>query len=903
MSVRSSVLHLSLALLGSAAAFAQSADETETYRRWVDELADAEFDVREQAFQNLWRAGRPALPFVEQAAASEDLEIRDRAERLLPLLEWSITPELWEKAQASLEGYDEASIDEKTEILRTVRAAAGRTALPFFRAVIEAEEDATVWQAAVESAWDLAGGQMTEWLESLAESGRAGGPVYRYLAERYSRLAPADVPREKILRYTQAILGRERGFSDPIAYSYWMSALLALGEDDLADEVFQAGLDATGGTREYRIEGARRLLEIERPERALEVVDPLLEDPANVPDVVRELVRHRQGVRSWEVARAAMDEFPLEDLKQRLFEVYRETLEFDHARAVAEAMTEIDPAGLAQLHRYTLDADRGLVRSRARWEALAADRDADARVRAEALVEYADDALYYGLASEAWAACKTLDVELLVSIPKGISVGIRASAAAGEHRVALDLGDRPGAIVDEAAEGTDIVARALLDSALALGDEERALRFLGRSDGEIDMVLRTYAATGERSAIDNRPMGRVSRDSFPFDATYCLGAIAEKEGRPGEALYQYCRALAEIGSKPNTRLAWHWDDVHRKAGYLARQDGAVRDARAEAAKIVDPGNQARVDGEILRQTGDWAGAAARLDAWLEAIGKAAAPEDRLDVAWTHIEAGQLERAEALLAPSRERGAETAEGRIALHLSRLAAGKSNDAATSATLREVLFGRRVDQDVAYHSAFFLSSRAIDDLAVEEWESILANPEPGTNFPFALSNAWEYLTIVFDRQDREPERCADYFLRGLQACWVNNYTIIERGGEPSYRARIEHWLGKVELSKGNRDAAALRFRRALGLFPYHLPSARALADLVRSTQPDLASRVDRLSIAELGRRRAAEPANPEPPYQLALALQAADKKGEALEAARQAATLSSESRYAELVQKLSE
>jgi hypothetical protein len=68
---------------GDAAAPPPAAASAEQIARWVRELDDDRFDVREAAHRNLRRAGQRALPALASAAASDSLEVATRAFRIL----------------------------------------------------------------------------------------------------------------------------------------------------------------------------------------------------------------------------------------------------------------------------------------------------------------------------------------------------------------------------------------------------------------------------------------------------------------------------------------------------------------------------------------------------------------------------------------------------------------------------------------------------------------------------------------------------------------------------------------------------------------------------------------------------------------------------------------------------
>ncbi|MBI4618371.1 MAG: hypothetical protein HY720_32535 [Planctomycetes bacterium] len=875
-------------------------DPAALYRRWAGELGASDYQVREEAYRKLWQAGRPALPFVEEAARSDDLETRDRAERLLPLLRWSITPELVERAGSDLLRYCEGATAEKVQILQLVRERAPEIGLPFFRAVLEAETDSLAWEESRKICEELAGRELVGWLEAMAQGGRAEGQVFRYLGERYARMRPEEIPAEKLASFTDAILAREGGFDLPEVYSNWMCALVAAGKEDLADKVYEAGLAAFAGSSGYRLEIARRMLDLDRADRALAVVSGQLETPEGIPGIVELLVQHRYVDRAWEAARSALERFPgNEALANGVYEVFFKNLEFGRALSVAETRQTQNRTSLALLYRYTLAWEKGVAQKKEAFEAAKAAAPDDPTGWSHLFAELVKEHLYHGLGDEALALC--LEHEKAFDGAEAWPAhAFMAAVAAGDLDRATALQGKAAAFAWD-PEDTSL-ARARLALALAVGTKEEILSALDGTilrGNEIDLLLAAYAATGERAVFERRALapGLVSSR---FDSGFAEGQISEREGRPGEALFRYAKALAEIGSEPNTRLFWHFHEVRRKVGYLSRVEGAFPAALAQA-DLLDEAGKARVKGEIHRLTGDWAAAAAEYEKLLT---DASPPEDRLDAAWARIETGDRERALALLEPVRALGREEGWGRAALLFERLAAEQAGDAARIAELDEILYDAPIVHKSVYEAGFYFTSRGLYGPGRSEWEAILASHEPGDNYPFYHSNAWEYFTYILAAEGGEPERAADYFLRGLQACWVNGYTIIEKGGEPFYRAQIELWHARASLSAGNREAAVRSLRQAIGLDPYHVEAARELALLVREKDPALAARADRLATSELQRRTIAEPTNPDAHYELGLALAASGDREAALRSAKRAAGMAGEDeRYRALVLRLEE
>src|SRR5262245_43894190 len=89
--VRTALAALALLL---ACAPAPAADPTpEQIARWVRELDDDSFDVRENASKQLWAAGRAAEPALKEAARSSSAEVRLRAQTILDKFKWGIYPD------------------------------------------------------------------------------------------------------------------------------------------------------------------------------------------------------------------------------------------------------------------------------------------------------------------------------------------------------------------------------------------------------------------------------------------------------------------------------------------------------------------------------------------------------------------------------------------------------------------------------------------------------------------------------------------------------------------------------------------------------------------------------------------------------------------------------------------
>jgi Flp pilus assembly protein TadD len=111
--------------------------------RWIKQLGDDDFGVRERATARLRAAGPAAEAALEKAAGSGDAEVARRAGEILRDFRWGIYPDTPPKVVALVQSYQTASRSEKGAILRKLLAAgpAGCRTLP---RIALAEKDALV---------------------------------------------------------------------------------------------------------------------------------------------------------------------------------------------------------------------------------------------------------------------------------------------------------------------------------------------------------------------------------------------------------------------------------------------------------------------------------------------------------------------------------------------------------------------------------------------------------------------------------------------------------------------------------------------------------------------------------------------------------------------------------------
>ncbi|MEY4243636.1 MAG: hypothetical protein RLZZ245_1221 [Verrucomicrobiota bacterium] len=89
--------------------------------RWIAELADEKFQVREAASFAIWQLGSGALSALSDAASGADPERAYRARELIRKIELEVTPETDGEVIAMVERYATAVADEKVELMNALR--------------------------------------------------------------------------------------------------------------------------------------------------------------------------------------------------------------------------------------------------------------------------------------------------------------------------------------------------------------------------------------------------------------------------------------------------------------------------------------------------------------------------------------------------------------------------------------------------------------------------------------------------------------------------------------------------------------------------------------------------------------------------------------------------------------
>jgi tetratricopeptide (TPR) repeat protein len=97
--------------------------------RWIAELGDSRYAIREQAIKQLWEAGPVAESAVRKAAESADPEISRRAKQLVEKYDWGIFPNTPPDVVAQISRYRGSDDDGKHQAIRAL-IALGRPGYP-----------------------------------------------------------------------------------------------------------------------------------------------------------------------------------------------------------------------------------------------------------------------------------------------------------------------------------------------------------------------------------------------------------------------------------------------------------------------------------------------------------------------------------------------------------------------------------------------------------------------------------------------------------------------------------------------------------------------------------------------------------------------------------------------------
>jgi Flp pilus assembly protein TadD len=143
MSIRVRAAALAAVLLLPPASFAQPAPKPpapEQIARWVKDLGDNDFDVRETATRKLWEAGEAAEEAVLAATKSADAEVSRRATELANKFRWGIYPTTPQKVLDLIARYQAADENGRLALVREMFDAGGSGCATLLK-IARAEKD------------------------------------------------------------------------------------------------------------------------------------------------------------------------------------------------------------------------------------------------------------------------------------------------------------------------------------------------------------------------------------------------------------------------------------------------------------------------------------------------------------------------------------------------------------------------------------------------------------------------------------------------------------------------------------------------------------------------------------------------------------------------------------------
>lgn len=115
----------------------------EAIARWVQQLGDNDFNVREEATKKLWEAGSVAEPALREAVKNEDAEISRRAGELLDKFKWGIYPDTPKNVVDMINRYQGGDMAAKLGIIKEL-VGAGSAGCKAVLKIASVEENADI---------------------------------------------------------------------------------------------------------------------------------------------------------------------------------------------------------------------------------------------------------------------------------------------------------------------------------------------------------------------------------------------------------------------------------------------------------------------------------------------------------------------------------------------------------------------------------------------------------------------------------------------------------------------------------------------------------------------------------------------------------------------------------------
>ncbi len=139
----SAVLFCLPLLAPAASAEAPPAPGPEQIARWIMELGNEEFAVREAASRHLWEAGETAEKALQQAAQSDDAEVVRRARLLLDKLKWGIYPDTPPRVVEIIHRFQAARPEQRPALVNELLGAGWPGCRAVLKIAMSAEDPAT----------------------------------------------------------------------------------------------------------------------------------------------------------------------------------------------------------------------------------------------------------------------------------------------------------------------------------------------------------------------------------------------------------------------------------------------------------------------------------------------------------------------------------------------------------------------------------------------------------------------------------------------------------------------------------------------------------------------------------------------------------------------------------------
>jgi tetratricopeptide (TPR) repeat protein len=111
-------------------------------------LSDERGDVRDKAEEMIFEVGRTAGPMLEKAAAGKDADLAYRAKRLLVMIDFRVSPGLYERIGHILSGYDGAGWRKRRDFVIEVERLCQADGRDVLMAIIEREKSSAVRETA-----------------------------------------------------------------------------------------------------------------------------------------------------------------------------------------------------------------------------------------------------------------------------------------------------------------------------------------------------------------------------------------------------------------------------------------------------------------------------------------------------------------------------------------------------------------------------------------------------------------------------------------------------------------------------------------------------------------------------------------------------------------------------------